>query len=501
MHLHKSELRLWPLTGPERRAVMLTFCLCLVARGALLIPGFSIDDYGLVHVPEHVTLEHTASGGRPLVAPLLAVLKIFAIYPGDAMLLSSLSLMCALIFAGLVSCRLLNIGDNIVNLSAVMSFMVLFPYQAEIFTFRVASVLLAIPLALMFAALYAPLINIRQWLGSVAAAITALCIYQTVLSYAAMVMVMMLGFQLLHGINTYAINLWKRKVMMLLLSLFGYFVVLKAVLAFTTSRHARLGVLSKSEEVVQRTWDVLALIKRILFVGEPVMPVAVKVMLLAILLCVFAAIIQDHARVSAVHSKSSRAMVFATLLPVGLLACVGVIIAIPGWWPVPRVLSQTGLFWGALLSLGLSYATPSLRQVLIILGTGALVSFVGINNTIVSEQIRLNRRDMAQALRIVSVIEQLPDPKSIKGICVHGGTWYYPSYFHTVQGDLNVSALSVVYAKTSLINEVSGKGYIAPDEATLSKAREYCVATPRWPDKSSVSRIGDFGVVCLPEEP
>lgn len=492
-----GEAPFWRLTQGEKQAALVALVLSLIARAQTFLPGYSVDDYGHLLAPQHFSFAFSLSQGRPLVAPMLEGLRLLGLHPAATMTLSTLSLVLALLFAGLVVCRLMGIGDRPVECAAVMSLLSLHPYQAEIFTFRTASILMAIPVTLAFASLLAPKRRPWQWAAAIAAMAAAVSVYQTVVHYAAVALVLTLWVQALHGGLRAGWGRIRSGVALLALGVAAYLAALKLLLLITGVALNARGALIGLEDVGSRGAQIRGLIERIFLRGEPVMPVAPKLLLLAMLALTW---------VSAARSGRSGAGTWRTRLAcmaggtaMGVACTLGVLMVLKEWYPAPRVLSQIGLFWGGVLALGLLHAGPKARTVLLCLGAIIVMSCAGSSITVASEQIRLNRRDMMQAAQILAEVDRLPDAEKLIGVWLHGGTPFYPAGFQTAYYDLNVSALSVTWARTWLLNEVSGRNYALPSEALVSQAARHCTGAPRWPRPGSVARIGDYAVVCLPE--
>jgi hypothetical protein len=126
-----------------------------------------------------------------------------------------------------------------------------------------------------------------------------------------------------------------------------------------------------------------------------------------------------------------------------------------------------------------------------------LFSFIGLNDVIFTDQLRMNMRDIEKANRIVARIEALPGFEQIQDVVISGGFWAYSSPVRTTLGDMNISALYVPWSKVPLLNEATGYRFlIAPPDVT-KKANTYCQGSSKWPAPQSVIKMGSFAVVCL----
>lgn len=135
---------------------------------------------------------------------------------------------------------------------------------------------------------------------------------------------------------------------------------------------------------------------------------------------------------------------------------------------------------------------------MLVLSGFIVLSFIGTNNHIFQDQVRVNLRDIAKANRIISRLEAMPDFTQIAGVIVVGGQWTYLSPLKTVQGDMNISALFAEWSKLPLLNEVSGYNLQSAPPAVMEKAKGYCLTAPKWPSAQAVTRLDSFAVVCLP---
>ncbi len=114
-------------------------------------------------------------------------------------------------------------------------------------------------------------------------------------------------------------------------------------------------------------------------------------------------------------------------------------------------------------------------------------------------RLRLNERDEAQANRIVTRLEMLPNFKSLRGIAIDGGLSGYPVPVTTDIHDMNVSAFSKSWSKLPLLIEASGYDFQPAPPSIQAAAAAYCSEVPKWPASQSVSTIESYGVVCLPK--
>lgn len=183
-------------------------------------------------------------------------------------------------------------------------------------------------------------------------------------------------------------------------------------------------------------------------------------------------------------------------LVAGLPLCVGVILVLGDWWPAPRVLAQTGMFWGESLALAYSLAQPLVRRIMLASVVVIILSFIGISNHVFRDRLRVNMRDLATANRMVGRIEALPDFAQVQYVVLYGGSYRYCSPITTAQRDMNISALFAPWSKLPVINEVSGYAFQPVPGGIFVKANAFCETAPKWPAPGSVVKLDTVAVVC-----
>jgi hypothetical protein len=114
------------------------------------------------------------------------------------------------------------------------------------------------------------------------------------------------------------------------------------------------------------------------------------------------------------------------------------------------------------------------------------------------DQQRLNMRDEAKANRIFAALESLPNFKELTKLVVVNGEWDYSAGLLTTNGDMNVSAYSVAWARSAIVEEVSGHRFQWVFEEDANRAKIYCDTAPTWPSQGSYTIVQGLGIVCLP---
>lgn len=494
-----GEASFWRLSRLETRVAVAALLLSVVARWQALLPAYSIDDFGLVNEETSELSSLAMAQGRALAYVLKTALIRLDVLPHSAVL-SSVLLMLVLVGVGIVVCRLWGIRNRAAECTIAVLFLTLHPYQAEIFTFKTAAIFLAIPLALSFFAISTCAHSPRHWLLSTIVLISALFLYQAVLNYIAMALLFSMVFHLARGVEERSLSFWssfKSQLMLVFVS-----VVLYALLALAIAGVARVPIhgratLIGAPEIAPRIIVSLAQLRMMFVQTEPILPSTTKLlMILAPLVALGVSFFSMPGRALRL-TFSRRAFPYLLIIIVGVPLCLGVILVLHEWWPVPRVLAHIGIFWAGIYALSLRLASPRGRHVLVAAAGVIVFSFIGINNHIFNDQVRLNMRDMAKANRIIMRVEALPDFDRITGIVITGGYWSYPSPIKTLEGDMNVSALFAAWSKTPVINEVSGYKLSLAPEQIAENAKAYCRSSPKWPAPQSVTTMKSFAVVCL----
>lgn len=131
-----------------------------------------------------------------------------------------------------------------------------------------------------------------------------------------------------------------------------------------------------------------------------------------------------------------------------------------------------------------------------------LLSFAGTNNLVLSEQFRINSRDLATASRMIARLEAEPGFPDAKKLAVVGRWREYPLHFLTTgKGDLNISGFGQWWSRANLIREVSGYRLAEPGPEDVVRAETYCHGAQPWPDPSSITVLDDIAVICLTSDP
>jgi hypothetical protein len=361
------------------------------------------------------------------------------------------------------------------------------------FTFRTASTIAAVPLALGFAAILICGRSKVYWFIGVALLTCAISIYQMVVNYLAIVILFGIAFEFLH--RGFHANWWRNPAIQTGLLVTGVICFLTIVVLTSRvsgdglgSRTVPLPLAENGSRIV--TFENAA--GRVLFADEPVLPVWTKALLLMMLaggVLLFVA--------KAVAGERQPLVIWILSGIAAFPLCFGIILALKEWWLTPRVISQTSVYFGAMIAMAYLSAGARFRRSMMIAVTAVLLSFIGINEEVFADQLRVNIRDFAKANRIIMRIEELPGFGQINSVVLSGGWWGYGSPIRTQQGDMNISALYAEWSKTGVLNELSGYSFKDPPADIKADVAKLCSKTAMWPAKESVQQMGTIAVVCM----
>ena len=497
-----SKPRFWWLSQTEARVGLFVLLLSLVARWQALSPGYSIDDFGYIVDDKPYPFNQLVSQGRALTYFLRLALGALGASPANSEPLSMVLLTLTLVAAGLIVCRLWSV-HGFAESFIVVSFIALHPYQSEMFTFKTAELYLAVPLGCSFAAILAGTRSSRHWVVSLAALVCSAFIYQAVFNSLAMALMFSVAFHLSRpaGSDPTFWQGFRSQLKLFLAAIILYFLTASAIGRISGVPLGARATFIGLNEIGPRIHQAYGLYTTLFFHSEPILPIATKVLLLLTLAFALGAYLANTLRDGAYSAGRRVALAFALILVVGLPLCVGVVLVLGGWWPVPRVLAQTGWFWGGSLALAYSLAQPLVKRIILTGVVVILVSFIGISNHVFRDQQRANMRDLATANRIVGRIEELPEFDQIQYLVLYGGNYQYRSPVTTAQGDMNISALFAAWSKVPVINEVSGYALQPAPAALYAKANVFCETAPKWPAPGSVVKLDAAAVVCMMPAP
>lgn len=485
-----------------------------------LLPKYSIDDYYLLQIQPRVRI--MIQQGRFGQALLVGLLRALRLDPGYSYVFFVVVAFATWAFLALAVVRWWGLRRRGWLPVAAGCLIAIHPFTTEIFTFRTALGTSTLALTL-FSLLLLP----RRWPPRQIAAGTALfaltlSIYQVVLHFA--LMILLLGGAC--GIARYlAIGAklgWSRRwaglctfdrirrhrqtalATCIALGTGVYFLASRAVLAFygfpAISRTQFIPVAG----VGRRLAEIKTLLQARLLLPDPLLsPLAQQLSLLLLVMAVGGLL----ARKAAWVPRRSALLTWAAvgLIAAGLIWSAGLILVLEEFWPTARVMSHIGVFWAGVLAVAWTVSGRWRRAALAGAATLVILSFIGSDNRILDDQQRLNQRDAMTANRIVARLESLPRFREIETVVVKGGSWRFPQPIATADHDMNISAFGAEWAKVQLLNEISGYRWkwgpdelqAMPGKAETRLAEAYCRGVEPWPGPQSVAIQDRLAIVCL----
>lgn len=496
------------------RTFALVLTVTMLAKGAAFLPAYSIDDYYLVlqSSPSKAMLRQ-GRFGQALLVQLLYRLQLEPSYA--RVFFVACGLVAGAVLATLIV-RHWNLERKGWLAVAVAAIVANHPYTTELFTFRVA-LGAATPAFALLALLLIP----RRWspslvlLGSALFAV-ALSIYQVALQYSLMIVLMGVALWLTRYLVLGSAHGWPARLTprlslkgiarhrhagLLACTLLGttaYLAVTWAtVVALNVSPGQRMGLVAPAD-IDQRLVDVANVLRQSLLSSGSLVAGLAQGSLLLLLLSAVAGLIVRARPWNRLRPQLLLATVMV-LIATSLIWTLGVNLVLRGFWPVSRVMSHSGAFWGGVLAITHRCSGAFVRRSLALLSLVIMLSFIGSNNHILNDQIRLNMRDAMKANRILARLEMLPGFSEADGVAVEGKTWHYPLGYKTTGMDMNISAFGADWSKLAILREISGYDLKSVEEGGPRKAAaaEYCSGVAPWPGPESVAIRDRMAIVCL----
>jgi Glucosyl transferase GtrII len=498
--------------GPYARVFWWALLVTALARGLAMLPGYSIDDYGLVLLDVPAT--DMALDGRVGEAALAQLLHLLQLRPQYTTMPFVAFAITVWAFLATLIVRHWRIPPGGWLPVATAALIAAHPFAAELFTFRTALPTSAVALALLALVLVPEEWTARRVLGGSLWFVLALSVYQVVLHFGVMVLIMGLAIGLARWLATdgqvaaenstspsLRLSWLPGRDLRLLASIglgtVGYallFVLLTKL--FDAEMKSRTALLSL-RAVGPRVGEVAGVLWQRLVLADGFLNQTAKGLLWLLLAASLAGAVTLAARRFDRRSWLLLSGLLA-LLAVGVVWTVGIPMVLKkNIWPAARVMSHSGVLWAGVLVIAHRCCAPWGRRLLGGLSLLIVLSFVGGSTRVLQDQLRLNKRDAAKANRIVGRLEEQPGFTGREAVAVHGSVWRYPLPYATQDHDMNVSALGASWAQVAILKEVSGYAFKAADPSQWNAAAKYCGRAPRWPAPESVRLENGVVTVCL----
>ncbi len=347
------------LTKAEALTGVIALGCATIARLYSLLLGYSVDDY--VHFQDfHPSL--ALEDGRPAEVVLMWILKKFGAQPPFSGALGWAVLTLVLIFAGLYFCRLWKI-DRIPTVSAVAVLLfVLHPYQTEIFTFHAVTLVTGFAIAAaVFSLAYSGSYG-WKWYLSVVLLAFSLGIYQLVLNYIVLALIVAVPFYLDDEASERMrfLSGLKWRVVAIFCGCLMYEIVLRIVARMLhIPPIARSGFLHPNGALV-RLHEAWQLAGTMFWKSGAILPRTTKWLLIASIVLFVIALLWERPRVPKVRLAAG----FIGAIVIAIPACLGILLIVGQWWPASRMFAHAGILWAGIMSFSISRSGQWTRRAL-----------------------------------------------------------------------------------------------------------------------------------------
>jgi hypothetical protein len=499
-----------------------TLAATAVAKGSALLHGYAMDDYPAVLRYQRSLgwlLLEKGTSGRFGSALLTSGLQQVDLDPAHSrMIFVAASILLSALFAVLVV-RFWNLDRRGWLAPAMACIIANHPYTAELFSFR-----LALGGAVFSFGMLCVMLIPRRWSAGLLAAGSVffallLSIYQFALHSGLMIVLVGAAIWLARYQALGSRLGWPRRVLVLLsprrllrhrnaalLATMAIGTALYVVITIALATSLRVDLGSRTQLITAsqfgaRASVVFTELKTRLLEPSPLITSGTRWMLLLLLAALVAGLLR-RTRVGSRALPPLLTLSILLLLGASLLWSFGVLLVTEEFWPTPRVLAHTGIFWAGVLAIAQLGLGRRLRGALGGLTVLLVLSFVGSNSRILGDQLRLNLRDTHKANRIIARLESMPGFPAVRVVAINGGSWTYPLRLRSTDHDLNVSAFAAEWPKVGLLAEVSGYDLQPATEAVqIAAAAAYCRGRQPWPGPESTAIVGDLAIVCLEAPP
>ncbi len=431
--------------------------------------------------------------------------------------MSALWMMLCLSVTAVLITKAWNISSTLLS-SLIVAVIVLHPYQADIYTWKVALFIGGLPFVLAtLSVLWAK----QGWKGALYAGPlllwVALGVQQLCLSWAAAtaVFVPLLSICTQKQHADLSKKVWTEATRILLALGLGvaFYWLTAALVMHCLQAPSLLGreqiILFSNPQVV---WERLQALAIKLFTADPLINVLQNTIILMLVLLVLAQILRGLFR----NGEPLQALVLAILvllsIALGWLATVALTVLPSVWIPVFRNMSSMGIVVAAIVAAAYLMSSGVVRKLVVAASLILCFGFAGKSNEILTDHLRANQRDQTLINRIAYDVEKLEQFDTIRRLYFAGKTALPLSRIHTqvdpmkdVRGyGVTMSVLANraydnVY-QVMLFNELTGYFFgsqLSGDEQ--SEVIAVASTMPVWPRAGSVSVLGDIAIIRLGE--
>ncbi|MBZ9600771.1 hypothetical protein [Phyllobacterium chamaecytisi] len=489
----------------EARLFVFAVVLCLIARGSSLYTAtFNVDD--LWFWPgkfDFQTLGNTAlREGRFFGPVIVEVLTALGINVARTFTLSAVALLLCQSIGALMVCRLWKVNDDWRISAVVVAVLVLHPYQADISTWKIAQFPGGVPFVMTFWALLVCSRSAAWFALSAAVIVLALAIHQIPLEMAACV----LAFEPIVTIlrNRFDLREWVMRGLALGVATALYVVAAKFAISYTTHLES-LGresiiLLSDPGLVFSRARELLSVVS----LQDPLTGWLTRVLFIG--LAIFGVFGIARRTEFSVRDRVLLVILLAVSVAAAFVFAISLTIVPLSWMPAFRNLLSVEVIWAGIAAVSVSLATGVYRRIAVSAVALILLGFIGSNNEVLSDQQRVNRRDLLMMNRIAQDIGHLDNQDKIRKIAFIGTTVSslanihtgadFSTGWHTYGTTLSIFAVWWPGYLAQLYNEVTGLTVFVATREQQAWAEVSCDGH-RWPDQGSVFGKDDLAVVCL----
>ncbi|MDN6858503.1 hypothetical protein QO207_18075 [Pseudomonas sp. CAN2814] len=469
-----------------------TLLALLMSKGLALVPGMALDDYGALHQGRNPLFYLWQ--GRFVQAGIQVLLSSLGLTP------TSIAWPVIILFFGFAALAI-TLGVLYVardkgrasGLAAVGAVVASHPYLTEYFTYRESLITQGtsyVLLALVFVTAQCPRsesapVEVGRW--------ALLSVLMVLLAGTQQTVFLILGFFLIAGLVRQALGKqfsWQwlkvsdegRFLLLYLLSAVGY-VLIYLIIQKTTgvSLDSRSSIVGH-EQWQERARAVLSLTHKLLLSHEPTLSWGVKCYAFSVFLILLA--VSGLRRPRGILLIPLASLVF-------YLGSIFLVSISGGWWPVPRALYGLGFALGMSLLLVYLNSVGVLYRAFPVLTFIAAAGFSFHSSAMLHDQLRLNRWDAWAAGSIAQ--ELLRSGGSESPVVLVGAPWMHPLGLSRIDGDLNISALSVPWAAGDLFMEATGRKWRVDSIAESAE----CDGVSPWPVAGSIRKVNDAFYVCM----
>ncbi|MEN4950922.1 glucosyltransferase domain-containing protein [Stenotrophomonas rhizophila] len=473
---------------------------CILARLPFLIaPGLSIDSYS--NLDGWPPMERFVSQGRFGQFLIFQAMQGMGVDPETfATLFQGVGLICFAFTAPLFFAAFdkpCETKASVVCLPALL--LVLHPFQAEILTFSEASFSALLAIAMGIAAVFITARALHLWWLGCVLLVVALSMYQLVLNYVGIMVLLGLVRACLDGPGVDRPR-WRNYLpaaaagVTAALAVVLYLIVNKLFISVLGVPVDQRGQMISLDQLGARIGEIGELAKWV-FSHPLLVPTAS-----AVRTAFWAMVIGGWVVVCWLLLRSWRRETPIALLVVLISPLVGLGVVAVGatWWPVPRVLGglvalfAAGCFWMCM------YARNSATRASVRLLAGLLlISSIAIGHRIHNDQRQLNTFDAFLAEQIMVSLRGLDGYTEQTPIAVVNTKmrWTHGVTLATTWMDMNISAFYVSSAVPARMTLSTGRKLNFRQAGEEDVAA--CADAPAWPEGGFVSMQAGGALVCL----